>query len=76
VIRGLISRLSVRLRFLVRGRRDQDLRDELELHLELLEEERRARGEASAEARAAARRQFGNAMRIQETSRDFGAHQN
>ncbi|SPE28400.1 conserved membrane hypothetical protein [Candidatus Sulfopaludibacter sp. SbA3] len=60
-----------RLRFLLFGSRfDRDLAEEMRLHLELRAAEKQKAGMSPAEAEAAARRQFGNATRIQEVSRD------
>jgi putative ABC transport system permease protein len=48
---------------------DRDLGDELAFHLAMREEKNRERGITADEARYAARRQFGNLMRIKETCR-------
>lgn len=66
-----MSRVTARLRALAsRGRHDREIDDELRLHLELLEEEYRGRGLSAAAAREQARRDFGNATLIRETSRE------
>lgn len=49
---------------------DWDLNDELAFHLAMREAKNRERGIASEEARYAARRQFGNVMRIKEACRE------
>jgi predicted permease len=53
-----------------RRRRDHDLHDEVEAHLDLLTEEYVRRGMARREARAAARREFGGVDQVKETYRD------
>ncbi len=53
-----------------RGRADARLRDEIALHLEMLEGEFRARGCSPAEARIQARRAFGSVDRVRESARD------
>jgi predicted permease len=53
------------------GRHDRELRDELHLHLRLLEEEYLAGGLSPDEARQRARREFGNAAAFQEASHDL-----
>jgi predicted permease len=68
-----ITRLCLKLRLLSRPGRDVELRDELRLHLELMEEEHRAAGMTAEEARRAAARQFGNRTAIQEASREVFA---
>ncbi len=60
-----------RLRFLFfAGRFDRDLAEEMRLHMEMRAADRRADGQSPAAAAAAARRQFGNATRLQEVSRE------
>ena len=49
---------------------DRDLEDELAFHLAMREAKNRERGVAGEEARYAARRHFGNAMRIKEACRE------
>jgi hypothetical protein len=52
-----------------RDRLDRELEEEMRSHLELQAEENRDAGMADAEARLAARRQFGNAALLKEESR-------
>jgi predicted permease len=60
-----------KLRTLVsRDRLDEDLRAELETHLQMEVEARRDRGMSENAALEAARRQFGNRTRIEEASRE------
>src|SRR5579863_1242950 len=60
-----------RLRFLVGGARfDDDLAEEMRLHVELRAEQKRAAGMNEREARASAQRAFGNATLEREKSRD------
>jgi predicted permease len=55
------------------GRRREDaLREELELHLELLADDHRRRGLSDAEARLAARRDLGGVAQTREAFRDAG----
>ena len=68
---GWISRWLVRARATFSGRQDQDLRAELELHLDLLEEEYTAQGISPDAARRLARRDFGNATLYREASHDL-----
>jgi predicted permease len=51
-------------------RREADLNDEVQAHLELLAEEYGRRGMSPGEARAAARREFGGVDQVKETYRD------
>ena len=53
-----------------RDRLEQDLEDEMRLHLDLRAEQKRTGGLSPNDAEAAAHRQFGNAGLIQEHSRD------
>ncbi|MGA2144369.1 MAG: ABC transporter permease [Bryobacteraceae bacterium] len=53
-----------------RDRFDRDLEEEIESHLELQAQDNREDGMAAREARYAARRQFGNATRLKEASRE------
>ena len=53
-----------------RDRFDRDLEEEMQSHLEMQAEENRENGMPGEEARRAARRQFGNAMALKETSRE------
>jgi len=66
-----MTRMLLRLRVLFRRSHNQELEDELRLHLELLEQEYQHAGMSPEDARRAARRQFGNAARIQEQSREL-----
>src|SRR5262245_28329735 len=66
-----MNRLRLRVRILFRPASDQEFQDELRFHIEQLEAEYRAGGMTAEEARAAARRQFGNETRIAEQSRDL-----
>ena len=60
-----------RLRFLFfAGRFDRDLAEEMRLHIEMRAADNRDSGQSPSEAAAAARRQFGNATRLQEVSRE------
>ncbi len=62
--------LARRLSMLVHRRQfDADLEEEVRLHLELRQEEQFESGMTANEARAAARRRFGNAMYLKEESR-------
>lgn len=49
---------------------DGELREEIETHLEMAEEEERARGAGAPEARALARRRFGSPSRYRGLTRD------
>jgi len=62
----LRRRLSVLFR---RDRFDRELAEEMQTHLEMQAEENRENGIPAEEAHYAARRQFGNAMLLRETSR-------
>ena len=68
-----LGRLRQRLRVLFNRRHDQELREELEFHVEQLAAQHRRAGLGHDEAQAAARRQFGNLTRIQEQSHDLFA---
>ncbi|MEZ5354835.1 MAG: ABC transporter permease [Bryobacteraceae bacterium] len=60
-----------RLTMLARGRRfDEDLREEMELHMELRRQQHIGQGMPPGEAKAAAQRRFGNVMLMREQSRD------
>jgi predicted permease len=54
-----------------RDRFDRDLEEEMQSHLELQAQEHRESGMPAREARAAAHRQFGNALWLKESSRDL-----
>ena len=57
----------LRMKALVnRGRLERDLEEEMQFHLEMLAEKNRAAGLAGKEARAAARRRFGNVTWVKE----------
>ncbi len=65
-----LRELARRLRILLHRRRfDADIEEEMRLHLALREQEQIESGMSAAHARAAARRQFGNATYIKEESR-------
>ena len=53
-----------------RSRIDQDLRQEIETHLALIEEEERARGSSADRARVDARTRFGNPLSYRERAVD------
>ena len=60
-----------RLQFRLRGERfDQELAEEIQLHLDLRAAERQAGGTPARESEAAARRRFGNEAQLRETSRE------
>jgi len=65
-LRELARRLSMLMH---RRQFDADLEEEVRLHLELRQEERLESGMTANEARAAARRRFGNATYLKEESR-------
>jgi putative ABC transport system permease protein len=65
---GRIRRMLAVL--LHRDRFDRDLEEEIESHPELQAQDNREDGMAAAEARYAARRQFGNTTRLKEASRE------
>jgi predicted permease len=54
-----------------RGKREQELEEEVRSHLKLAAQERVERGEAGEEAERAARREFGNAGLVKEVTRDM-----
>src|SRR5262245_53641636 len=61
-----------RLVAIVRRRRlDRDLDDEIAFHLSMREAEYRAAGAEAEQARAAARRRFGNVVHLKEQTRDM-----
>jgi putative ABC transport system permease protein len=66
-----MSELWRRLRFLFQRRFDSDLEEEMRFHLAMRAEEERENGIAPEEAQYAARRAFGSAMLLRETSRDL-----
>jgi putative ABC transport system permease protein len=65
-LRELAKRLSMLMH---RQQFDDDLEEEVRLHLELLQEEQFGSGMTANEARTAARRRFGNATYLKEESR-------
>jgi putative ABC transport system permease protein len=66
-----LSELFRRILYLFRRKQmDADLAEEMRLHLELREADQIAAGAEPSEAAAAARKQFGNATRLQEKGRD------
>lgn len=67
----LLKRILLRVRATFSAQQDRDTRDELDLHLRLLEEEYLAKGLAPVEARRRARREFGNPAVFQNASRDL-----
>lgn len=54
-----------------RTTRDEDLRDEIQSHLNMAIRDRIDRGESPAEAEAAARREFGNVLQVTEVTREM-----
>jgi putative ABC transport system permease protein len=66
-----LTRLRLRVRALLSRHHDRELRDELQLHLDLLTDEYRSQGLSPADARTRAYRDFGNATRLQETSHEL-----
>jgi putative ABC transport system permease protein len=67
----VLATILRRLRALVtRSRIDDDLADEMRLHIELREERLRLEGLSPADARHAARRRFGNTLRLREDGLD------
>ena len=54
-----------------RSERRDGLDEEIRTHLEMAVRDRMERGEARAEAEAAARREFGNVMVVKEVTRDL-----
>jgi hypothetical protein len=65
-LRELVRRLSMLIH---RQQFDADLEDEMRLHLELRQEEQLQSGMTADDARAAARRRFGNATAGCSTNR-------
>ena len=68
---GWLTRFLLRARATLSGGHDRELRDELRLHLRLLEEEYTAQGMPAELARRRAHREFGNPTRFQEVSHDL-----
>src|SRR6185369_9112409 len=52
-----------------RRKQQRDLEDELSVHINMAVRDRMARGESRDEAEAAARREFGNTLLVQEVTR-------
>jgi putative ABC transport system permease protein len=68
---GWVNEILRRVGMLIRRRQfDEDLSEEMKLHLDLRREEQLARGIRAEDAESAARRQFGNVTRLREESRD------
>ena len=66
-----LSELGRRVRMLLRRDQfDRDLEEEMKLHVQLRAQERAQEGLPANDARAASRRQFGNALLLREQSRD------
>jgi hypothetical protein len=65
---GIILRVRA---FFLRRRLDRDLDDEMQFHLAMREQKYLDQGMSAAEARAAARRQFGSPANIREVCRDL-----
>jgi predicted permease len=68
---GWLTRWRLRARATLSERHDRELRDELQLHLQLLEDEYRAQGLPADLARRRAHREFGNPTVFQEASHDL-----
>jgi predicted permease len=67
----MLDRILQRLRAIVlRGRIDREMHDEMHAHLERAAERLMARGMPAGEARATARREFGNVAYLQDQARD------
>lgn len=66
-ISAILRRLSFRAR---RASLDEELRDEMQFHIDMLTRDNEARGMAPDAARELARRQFGSATMLQEASRN------
>ena len=65
------TRVWRRLRGRFSRTHDRDVRDELQLHLDLLTEDYAAHGLSLEDARARARREFGNPTRFREASHEL-----
>jgi putative ABC transport system permease protein len=59
------------LRWIFRRRREQDLEEEIQSHLEMATRDRIEFGESSDEARHSVQREFGNAMLVKEVTREM-----
>ena len=67
-----LLRIWRRLLFLFRrNQMDQDLREEMQFHLEMKAHEKRQAGMGEKEGQQAASREFGNALLLKEVSRDM-----
>lgn len=66
-----LVRLRLRARAMLSRSHDRELRDELQLHIDLLADEYHMQGMSMADAQARAHREFGNATRVQEASHDL-----
>jgi predicted permease len=66
-----LNRLRLKLRAAFSPQHDRELRSELALHLQLLEEEYLAQGLTPEQARGKAHREFGNATLVHEASHDL-----
>ena len=66
----VLSVAASRIRGVFRRRRDADLADEFQLHLDLLAQDYRKRGFTPEEAKFAARREFGGLEQTKEAYRD------
>jgi putative ABC transport system permease protein len=67
-----LNQLLLRVKALWRTRQlDRDLDDEMAFHLAMREQSLREDGAAAGDARAAARRQFGNDLRVKESLREL-----
>src|SRR6266852_2550492 len=65
-------KIWTRIRALLRRKQlEKDLDEELAFHLAMREEKKRVAGVAAEEAKYAARREFGNAMRVKEICREM-----
>jgi hypothetical protein len=60
------------LDWIFRRRRDQELEEEIQSHLQMAARDRMESGQSSDEARHAVRREFGNALLVKEVTRDMG----
>jgi predicted permease len=68
-----MTRWLLRVRATLSGTQDREFREELHLHVQLMEEEYLAQGLSADEARRRARREFGNVTQFQEASHDLFA---
>jgi predicted permease len=70
-MRARLTRFRLRLRATLSRGHDRELREELEQHLRLLEDDYITQGMAPADARRRAHREFGNPTRFQEASHEL-----